>query len=237
VVLISNRSPKTPAGSGLARQYDDSGSSARCPIECPMNARTGRSEKKKIPLECGIADGETRTRTGDTTIFSRAAVRLKLPRFAGDSRVPACLSASGFSRSLRPFPPGYGRRWGPSAFSFAGRARRRQVRDQGPDSSSCFSRRRSCRLARRTALAGHELGDLVCVGEAAAEEPGDERDSGADCQRRGRLPLHRLDFLVPAGGVVDVARERSHLRARARDLDLGNDVNGHPPTPPARSRS
>ena len=27
--------------------------------------------KKKIPLECGIADGETRTRTGDTTIFRR----------------------------------------------------------------------------------------------------------------------------------------------------------------------
>jgi hypothetical protein len=32
-----------------------------------MNALTIR--KKKIPLECGIADGETRTRTGETTIF------------------------------------------------------------------------------------------------------------------------------------------------------------------------
>ena len=37
-----------------------------------MDARPGPSEKRKIPLECGIADGETRTRTGDTTIFSRA---------------------------------------------------------------------------------------------------------------------------------------------------------------------
>jgi hypothetical protein len=32
--------------------------------------------KKKIPLECGIADGETRTRTGDTTIFSRVLYQL-----------------------------------------------------------------------------------------------------------------------------------------------------------------
>jgi hypothetical protein len=68
VVLISNRTPKPPRALGLARQHDDSGSSARCPIECPINARPGLSEKKKIPLECGIADGETRTRTGDTTI-------------------------------------------------------------------------------------------------------------------------------------------------------------------------
>jgi hypothetical protein len=38
------------------------------------------SEKKKIPLECGIADGETRTRTGDTTIFrSRGRISLTDP--------------------------------------------------------------------------------------------------------------------------------------------------------------
>jgi hypothetical protein len=43
--------------------------SGRCPIECPNSAELVASEKKKIPLECGIADGETRTRTGDTTIF------------------------------------------------------------------------------------------------------------------------------------------------------------------------
>jgi hypothetical protein len=36
------------------------------------------SKKKKIPLECGIDDSETRTRTGDTTIFSRVLVSLKV---------------------------------------------------------------------------------------------------------------------------------------------------------------
>ena len=51
-------------------------SRARCPIECPMNSRAGPSEKKKLPLSCGIADGETRTRTGDTTIFSRVLYQL-----------------------------------------------------------------------------------------------------------------------------------------------------------------
>jgi hypothetical protein len=42
-----------------------------------MNARPRLAEKKEIPLECGIADGETRTRTGDTTIFSRAVEALE----------------------------------------------------------------------------------------------------------------------------------------------------------------
>jgi hypothetical protein len=41
-----------------------------------MNTRPGPSKKKKIPVECGIADGETRTRTGDTTIFSRVLYQL-----------------------------------------------------------------------------------------------------------------------------------------------------------------
>jgi hypothetical protein len=50
--------------------------SGRCPIECPNSAELVASEKKKIPLECGIADGETRTRTGDTTIFSRVLYQL-----------------------------------------------------------------------------------------------------------------------------------------------------------------
>jgi len=55
-----------------------------------MNARPGPSEKKKIPLVCGIADGETRTRTGDTTIFSRyvlAAERRGIPGNEGFWRV------------------------------------------------------------------------------------------------------------------------------------------------------
>jgi hypothetical protein len=46
---------------------------ARCPIECPNEGPLSPSEKKRILLECGIAYGETRTRTGDTTIFSRGA--------------------------------------------------------------------------------------------------------------------------------------------------------------------
>jgi hypothetical protein len=46
------------------------------PNQVPNDARPGLSEKKEIPLECGIADGETRTRTGDTTIFSRVLYQL-----------------------------------------------------------------------------------------------------------------------------------------------------------------
>jgi hypothetical protein len=40
------------------------------PNRVPNERSTCTIRKKKIPLECGIADGETRTRTGDTTIFS-----------------------------------------------------------------------------------------------------------------------------------------------------------------------
>src|SRR5215218_3307002 len=36
--------------------------------------------------------GETRTRTGDTTIFSRAALRAESGQFAGDSRPPPMFS-------------------------------------------------------------------------------------------------------------------------------------------------
>jgi hypothetical protein len=38
------------------------------------------SENKKIPLECGIEDGETRTRTGDTTIFRQLHATLERRR-------------------------------------------------------------------------------------------------------------------------------------------------------------
>jgi hypothetical protein len=42
----------------------------------PNERSTRTIRKKKIPLGCGIADGETRTRTGDTTIFSRVLYQL-----------------------------------------------------------------------------------------------------------------------------------------------------------------
>jgi hypothetical protein len=70
VVLISNRTPKPPGVWARAptRRLRIVGS---VPNRVP-NERSARTiRKKKIPLECGIADGETRTRTGDTTIFSR----------------------------------------------------------------------------------------------------------------------------------------------------------------------
>jgi hypothetical protein len=56
---------------GFVADDDHCQQAARCPIECPHEGQIPSSEKKKIPLLCGIADGETRTRTGDTTIFSR----------------------------------------------------------------------------------------------------------------------------------------------------------------------
>jgi hypothetical protein len=70
VVLISNKDAETLAGSGLARQHDDSRIVGSVPNRVPNERSTCTIRKKKIPLECGIADGETRTRTGDTTIFS-----------------------------------------------------------------------------------------------------------------------------------------------------------------------
>jgi hypothetical protein len=71
VAFISNSAPNPAPGQALRPCRSKTRKSARCPIECPNSAELVASEKKKIPLECGIANGETRTRTGDTTIFSR----------------------------------------------------------------------------------------------------------------------------------------------------------------------
>jgi hypothetical protein len=98
VVLTSNRTPKLARARGPAHQHDGQGSSARCPVECPNSAELVASEKKKISLLCGIEDGETRTRTGDTTIFSRAAVSSETHPFAGNSL------ASGHVYGVRVFP-------------------------------------------------------------------------------------------------------------------------------------
>jgi hypothetical protein len=59
---------------------------ARCPIECPIRSQFGLSENKKIPPECGIANGETRTRTGDTTIFSRYVLAVERREIPGNDR-------------------------------------------------------------------------------------------------------------------------------------------------------
>jgi hypothetical protein len=70
-------------------------------------------QKDKIPLECGLADGETRTRTGDTTIFSCAVHGLGLIR--------TCCKQAGFGPLLGGeqtpqipfFPREFGRRRAP----------------------------------------------------------------------------------------------------------------------------
>jgi hypothetical protein len=53
-------------------------------ISGPIRPRSHPPESRKSRSHAGFQDGETRTRTGDTTIFSRAAFDLKLARFAGD---------------------------------------------------------------------------------------------------------------------------------------------------------
>jgi hypothetical protein len=74
--------------------------SARCPIRSQFSL----SENKKIPLECGIANGETRTRTGDTTIFSRAVLTLERRRNACKRAVLPRPGTPGELRKFRPFP-------------------------------------------------------------------------------------------------------------------------------------
>jgi hypothetical protein len=50
-----------------------------------------------------VFDGERRTRTADTTIFSRVALILSPASLQGFSLISACLVSSVFSRTLRPF--------------------------------------------------------------------------------------------------------------------------------------
>jgi hypothetical protein len=80
VVFVSNQARETRAGYGFVSGDDHCQQLTRCLIECPIERQITSSEKKKIPLQCGIADGETRTRTGDTTIFSRGSRCLEHPR-------------------------------------------------------------------------------------------------------------------------------------------------------------
>jgi hypothetical protein len=47
--------------------------------------RLANYQRAEHPSAMRVYDGETRTRTGDTTIFSRALVSLKFGQFAGNS--------------------------------------------------------------------------------------------------------------------------------------------------------
>jgi hypothetical protein len=63
------------------------------------------TENHAIQQPSGIAgDGETRTRTGDTTIFSRVALLLSLADLQGFSAVLRVSVLSASSRTLRSFP-------------------------------------------------------------------------------------------------------------------------------------
>jgi hypothetical protein len=81
-----------------------------------------RQKRRNRLLAGGSRDGETRTRTGDTTIFSRAAVASETSQFAGNPWLLATCTASTFSRALRRFPRRYGRWRGSSAFSLVAMA-------------------------------------------------------------------------------------------------------------------
>jgi hypothetical protein len=45
-------------------------------IWAPVSGTAAPTRKREIPQHAGFGDGETRTRTGDTTIFSRVLYQL-----------------------------------------------------------------------------------------------------------------------------------------------------------------
>jgi hypothetical protein len=104
VVLISNTGLQPRARTGFAPMPIDDKKSARCPIECPNSAELVASKKKKIRLECGIADGETRTRTGDTTIFSRGPRSLELHHKSCNYGVPGSGQFGGNTANCSLYP-------------------------------------------------------------------------------------------------------------------------------------
>jgi hypothetical protein len=109
-VFLGSSKP-VPAGHlPLSRRSREGPSASSC-----LFARL--AQRGKSVVFAGDLDGETRTRTGDTTIFSRAAVASETEPFAANSPVLAMCPASAFSRTLRPFPRRYGRWRGSAAFS------------------------------------------------------------------------------------------------------------------------
>src|SRR3954447_1348108 len=88
-------------------------------------------------------------------------------------------------------------------------------------------RERPFRGAHDEPRPGHVLAHLVGVGDPPSEEAGDEGEPRADRERRRRLP-------AGGGGVPGPGRSRVLVRplggdlvTRARDHDLGLDVDGH----------
>src|SRR5215211_7648819 len=79
-------------------------------------------------------------------------------------------------------------------------------------------------FARRT---GRVVGDLVGVGKWPAEEAGDERNLRAGGRRRRHLPFDAADVLAPGGGVRRIRGVGGDFCARALDIGLCPDVDGH----------
>ena len=61
-------------------------------------------EKSKSCHYAGCRSGETRTRNGDTTIFSRVGLLLSQRQLQGFASISECRAVSAFSRTLRSFP-------------------------------------------------------------------------------------------------------------------------------------
>jgi hypothetical protein len=167
--------------------------SARCPIECPIRARLESSENKKIPLECGIADGETRTRTGDTTIFSRGSTTGECGLFPATTRgAVAGLRAHTFPRFPRDCGV-FGRRFSDLCLNSVAAERAqpggcdrlcRQAQSPAVEASRSAASGRAGRALGRTpsgpgvraCRSGHRcrpllLGSVVCLPSAALSAP------------------------------------------------------------------
>jgi len=93
-------------------------------------------------------------------------------------------------------------------------------------------RKRALPRAHDQGLAGDQLHEFVGVAQRAAKEPGNELDLRADLKRRWRLPLDRVDVVVPLGSVRRVAGIGRDRVGRSGDDDLGLDVNVDPATLP-----
>ena len=91
----------------------------------------------------------------------------------------------------------------------------------------CLHREWPLRRAHHEALSRLDLADLVGVCEGAAQKARSETNLRADDEERIRLPVDRLDVLVPDGGVVGIRRVRGDLIAGPVDLDMGLDVDAH----------
>jgi hypothetical protein len=146
------------------------------------------------------ANGETRTRTGDTTIFSRVVPAFKFVRFAGDCcrfdrcrRIRAFADFASVSGALRP------------TAGLVGRFRRLSgCRDTGSAGPS-----RRCSRACRRRRAGECLGRRLASG--APEDRGEPPAPASACARARRVPRQdRCRDIASAAGVCDLfsSRER-----------------------------